>query len=276
MKKTSLIFSLALMAMLAVSVPALAASSLEGDAVEYDFRSGQAIATGNIVLTRDDGKATAKKAEYNTKTENGKLEGSVVANQKDAHLTCHTLFFAQGGDHLTAVGNAVLKKEDKTLRAAQVEYYGQRQYAETVGSWAQMGMDDGSTMDATSMNYDMGQGLAHAEGNVRISSPPRKLTAKADRAVYNTKLEDGTIDLIGNATATQDGNTVSGNTLTLKGAGGKVAVAKGDVRLVYIPKEDATKGQGTIVNISSGDGYQGTRVRNWPGESVAVGQTAIA
>jgi lipopolysaccharide export system protein LptA len=269
MKKKTLIFVLAMLGTLAYATVALAASSVTGDTIEYDFRNGQAIAKGNVIITNDDGRATAKDADYNTKTGEGKLTGSVVATKKDAKVTCHTLTIAQAGNHLTAIGNAVLKQQDKTLRADQVEYDSNRQYAETVGNWAQLALDDGSTMDSANMDYNMKDGIANAHGNVRIISPPRKLTARGDNAIYNTKLEDGTVELIGHATATQDGNTVNGDTLTLKGAGGKIAVAEGNVKLVYVPKPGPAA-QPPLADFMGEGKYQEMNLYNWPGEKIQV------
>ena len=238
MKSKSLILLGSLILALSFSSLCWGASSVAGDTVEYDFRSGQAVAKGHVVVTRDKARAESAEADYNTKTGNGKLTGSVVAAQEDAHLTCQTLVIASMGDHLTATGNAVLKKQDKTLRSNIVDYFSQREYAQTGGDWAQLTLDDGSVMDAVQMNYDMKEGLANATGNVRVVSPPRKLTARGDRALYNTKVEDGTIELIGHATATQDGDTVTGNVLRLKGAGGKISEAEGSVKLVYHPRQE--------------------------------------
>mgnify|MGYP002228322577 CR=1 FL=1 len=53
---------------------AFAASSVSGDKVEYDFKSGQAVAEGNVEIRHDKGRATARKAEYNTKTGEGSLK----------------------------------------------------------------------------------------------------------------------------------------------------------------------------------------------------------
>ena len=76
--------------------------------------------------------------------------------------------------------------------------------------------------------------MANATGCVAISSPPRDLTASADTAVYETN-NSGYIELIGNAKATQDGNTVEGNRLRLNNTSNK-AEASGNVKIVYVPK----------------------------------------
>ena len=257
-------------------------SSIYADQIDYDFRNGQAVAKGNVLIKREGGTATSKDADYNTKTGNGKLTGNVIGIKDDSKVTCQTMNIAEQGDHITAIGNAVLKKADKTLRASQVEYFSKREYAETVGEWAQLAMDDGSTLDAAYMNYNMKDGLATGEGNVRIVSPPRKLTARGDKAIFNTKADDGTIELIGHATATQDGDTVSGNTLTLKGTGAEknqVAIADGNVKLVYVPKpepkQQPLKPYYSIVGDSPVP-EKTYRQGNWPGETIKIGETALA
>lgn len=158
--------------LLSVTSACWAASSISGDQVQYDFKSGQAAAVGNVKIRHDDGTASAEEADYNTKTGEGKLTGSVVADQKDAHLTSSELIIKNKGKFLSAIGNAVLRKEDKTLRAAQVDYDSDAQFAETIGSWAQLTMDDGSSLDAANMKYNMGTGVANADGNVRLISRP--------------------------------------------------------------------------------------------------------
>lgn len=242
MKKKNISAILGFLLCFSLAGVAYAGSSIAGDTIEYDFRSGQTVANGNVVMTNNDGTAKSARAEYNTKTESGKLTGGVAAVQGEARITCNTLVIHAGGDQLTAIGNAVLKKQDKVLKAEQVEYFQKRQYMETAGSWAQLTMDDGqSTLDAGYINYNMQTGIANAEGDVRIDSAIRKLTASGDQAIYNTNADDGTIEIIGNATATQDGNTISGKSLKLRGAGGSIAEADGNVHIVYVPKPQTTK-----------------------------------
>ena len=237
MKKKNISAVLGFLLCFSLGGVAYAASSVAGDTIDYDFRSGQTVAVGNVILSNNEGTAKAARAEYNTKTEAGRLTGGVVAVQGEAKINCNVLVIHAGGDQLTAIGNAILQKQDKVLRAEQVEYFQSRQYMETVGSWARLTMDAGqSNLEASYINYNMNTGIANAQGNVNIDSPARKLTASGERAVYNTNEDDGTIEIIGNATATQDGNTVSGNSLKLRGAGGSIAEADGNVHLVYVPK----------------------------------------
>ncbi len=281
-KYTVVILGLFLTMACASVVMAAEPSSIYADQIDYDFRNGQAVAKGNVVIKREGGTATSKDADYNTKTGNGKLTGNVVGNKGDSKVTCQTMNIAEQGDHITAIGNAVLKKADKTLRAAQVEYFSKREYAETVGDWAQLALDDGSTLDAAYLNYNMKDGLATGQGNVRIVSPPRKLTARGDRAIYNTKAEDGTIELIGHATATQDGDTVSGNTLTLKGTGAEknqVAIADGNVKMVFVPKPTPKQTPVEPYYSIVGDSPVPKEIYqqgNWPGETIKINETSLA
>ena len=50
---------------------------------------------------------------------------------------------------------------------------------------------------------------------------------------------NGYVELIGNAKATQDGNSVTGDRLRLTNA--NVAVADGNVKIIYIPAEQPAK-----------------------------------
>ena len=52
-------------------------------------------------------------------------------------------------------------------------------------------------------------------------------------------LENGYVELIGNAHATQDGNSVTGDKLRLTNS--NVAVADGNVKIIYIPEEQPAK-----------------------------------
>lgn len=243
----------------ALYVPAFAAQgsgfNVKADEIEYDMTSGNGTAKGNVVILHDGGKATAAAAEFNSKTMSGKLTGGVVADKDDAHITCAT-FVMHNEDFVSAVGEASVTKEDKTLMAEQIDYHSDVEYAETIGSWGQLTSTDGSVLTAAQITYNGKTGLAEATGNVDIVSPPRNLTAKADKAIYDTN-NDGKVELIGNATATQDGNTVSGNRLIMNNAGnaaaGQRAEAFGNIKIVYVPeKQPAQAEAGTAAAGSEG------------------------
>lgn len=245
----------------ALYVPAFAAQgsgfNVKADEIEYDMTSGNGTAKGNVVILHDGGKATAAAAEFNSKTMSGKLTGGVVADKDDAHITCAT-FVMHNEDFVSAVGEASVTKEDKTLTAEQIDYHSNDEYAETIGSWGQLTSTDGSVLTAAQITYNGKTGLAEATGNVDIVSPPRNLTAKADKAIYDTN-NDGKVELIGNATATQDGNTVSGNRLIMNNAGnaaaGQRAEAFGNIKIVYVPEKQPAQ---TEANIAAA-GSEGTQ-----------------
>lgn len=242
--KTAVALAAALMLIGAqVYVPAYAAEggfNVKADEIEYDMNSGKGTAKGHVVILHDGGKATAAAAEFNSKTMSGKLTGGVIADKDNAHITC-TTFIMHNENYVSAVGEASVTKEDKTLTADQIDYHSDAEYAETIGSWGQLSSTDGSVLTAAQITYNGKTGMAEATGNVDIVSPPRNLTASADKAIYDTN-NDGTVELIGNATATQDGNTVSGNRLIMNNAGnaakGQRAEAFGNIKIVYVPKEE--------------------------------------
>lgn len=245
----------------ALYVPAFAAQgsgfNVKADEIEYDMTSGNGTAKGNVVILHDGGKATAAAAEFNSKTMSGKLTGGVVADKDDAHITCAT-FVMHNEDFVSAVGEASVTKEDKTLMADQIDYHSDVEYAETIGSWGQLTSTDGSVLTAAQITYNGKTGLAEATGNVDIVSPPRNLTAKADKAIYDTN-NDGKVELIGNATATQDGNTVSGNRLIMNNAGnaaaGQRAEAFGNIKIVYVPEKQPAQAEAD----TAAEGSEGTQ-----------------
>lgn len=209
-------------------------TAIQADVIEYNTKTGYTTATGNVIITQADSVATAAVAEYNTKTQAGELRGGVRVTETDGWLNCATLVL-HDADHFTAVGSVAMKKTDKIVKAEKVDYYKDRAFAETGGSWGEVSMDDGSNLRAAYLNYDGRTGLITARNNVEITSTPNNLTASSDEAVYDTKA-GGVIELRGNATAVQNGNTITGNTLRIIN-GGATAEAQGNVKLVYQPEE---------------------------------------
>ena len=237
-KKKLMLTAAAVLLSLGIATAAMAAPgqfSVQADELEYDLQTGEGTAKGNVVLLQDGGKATADFAVFNSKNKNGTLKGNVVADRDGSHIVCNE-FIVHNENDMSAVGDAVLTRGGRTLMAARVDYYKLSDYAETVGSWASLTDTDGSVLKAGKIDYDIKKGIANATGGVTIESTARKLSASADRVVYETS-KNGYVELIGNATATQDGNTVSGNKLRLTNS--NVAIADGDVRIEYITKQPA-------------------------------------
>ena len=77
---------------------------------------------------------------------------------------------------------------------------------------------------------------AVATGNVHIVSPPRKLDAVSDNAVYyGSKDKEGKTVLTGNVRTVQDGNILTGNLMTLY-LDKKVIDVEGRSKLIIIPQ----------------------------------------
>ena len=206
---------------------------LKADELEYDLQSGKGLGKGNVILVQDDGKATANYANFDSKAKTGVLVGKVVVTKGDTTINCET-FTMHSEDYVTAAGTATVTKEGKKLEAEQIDYHKSTEYMETVGNWARLTDVDGSTLSAGKIDYDAKSGVANASGGITIDSEARKLTATADKAIYETRA-NGYVELIGNAKATQDGNSVTGDRLRLTNA--NVAVADGNVKIIYIPAE---------------------------------------
>ena len=98
--------------------------------------------------------------------------------------------------------------------------------------------DDGSTLTANYISYDMLKGEAVALENVQINAPARDLEGAGDKAVYledKTQANNSSITLSGNAWAIQNGNKIVGNRLVFK-TGKSQGEASGKV-VITIPPE---------------------------------------
>lgn len=210
--------------------------SVDAQEIEYDLSSGDGTTTGKTTIRQEGGTAVAQGgATFNSKTRTGRLYGGVVADKEDQHLRSsevimHTETF------ISAIGDAHLTKGDKTLTAPRVDYHDDRKYAETLGGSARLTATDGSWLTASKITYDMQSGLATATGGVNLENKAQNMTGSGDRAVYDSN-STGYVELIGNARATRDGNTVTGDKLritNMSGPGSRTH-ASGNVRIVYFP-----------------------------------------
>ncbi len=213
--------------------------SVDAPEIEYDMESGDGTTTGKTTIKHDGGTAVGQKGStFNSKNRTGHLYGGVVADKGDEHLRSEELFMYTD-KYVSAVGNAVVIKGNRTLEAPRVDYHDDTKFAETLGGTARLSEADGSWLTAGKITYDMKSGLANATGGVSLESKPRKLTGTGDTAIYNTN-ETGYIELIGNAMAVQDGNTVTGDKLRITNVSNNKSKshAQGNVRIVFVPKED--------------------------------------
>ena len=213
--------------------------SVDAQEIEYDMESGDGTTTGKTTIKHDGGTAVGQKgATFNSKKRTGHLYGGVVADKGDEHLRSQELFIYTD-KYVSAVGNAVVIKGNRKLEAPRVDYHDDTKFAETLGGFARLSATDGSWLKAGKITYDMKAGLANATGGVSLESKPRKLTGTGDTAIYNTN-ETGYIELIGNAKAVQDGNTVTGDKLRITNVSNNNSKShvQGNVRIVFVPKED--------------------------------------
>ena len=125
------------------------------------------------------------------------------------------------------------------MKAPRVDYHDDKQFAETMGGFAHLSSTDGSWLSAGKINYDMKSGIANATGGVTMENAARRMTGSGDRAVYDSH-ETGYIELIGNAKAVQDGNTVTGDKLRITNVSGPDSKThvQGNVRIVYYSQQD--------------------------------------
>ena len=213
--------------------------SVDATEIEYDMGSGDGTTTGKTTIKHDGGVAVAQGGStFNSKTRTGHLFGGVTAKKEDSHLSSQELFMYTD-KFVSAVGNAILTKGDKTLKAHRVDYHDDKEFAETLGGYAHLSATDGSWLTAGKIVYDMKTGVANATGGVKMEITVQKMTGSGDRAIYDSH-ETGYIELIGNATATQDGNTVTGDKLRITNVSGPDSKthAQGNVRIVYYQKPD--------------------------------------
>lgn len=210
--------------------------SVDAPEIEYDLNSGDGTTTGKTTIKQDGGTAVAQGgATFNSRTRTGRLYGGVVADKQDqqlrsAELILHTESF------VSAIGDARLTKGDKTLAAPRVDYHEDRKYAETQGGSARLTATDGSWLTASKITYNMQSGLATATGGVNLENKAQNMTGSGDSAVYDSN-NTGYVELIGNAKATRDGNTVTGDKLRITNVSGPDSKthATGNVRIVYFP-----------------------------------------
>ena len=212
--------------------------SVDATEIEYDLKSGDGTTSGKTTIQYDGGVAVAQGgAVFNSRERSGRLYGGVKADKEDNHLQSDELIMYTDR-FFSAVGNAVLTKGDKTLKAPRVDYHDDKQFAETLGGAAYLSAADGSWLSAGKIVYDIRTGVANATGGVTMENTAQKMTGSGDRAVYDSH-ETGYVELIGNARATQDGNTVTGDKLRITNVSGRNSRthAQGHVRMVYYPQE---------------------------------------
>lgn len=186
-------------------------SELNADKVEYNMKTGQMTAEGNVVIHYDGGVATGAFVTYNTKTHQGEMTGGVVADKEEMHLDCdHVDILSQ--TKMVAIGNVHGWKQDKRVDAPRVEYDNGEGYVR-LPEGGMLSSADG-TFTADYMEGWMKTEQAKGVGNAHVVSPPKNFEGGADVAEYFGK-ENGKIVLTGNAWAVQDNHTLKSGRLTV-------------------------------------------------------------
>ncbi|SHI87561.1 LptA/OstA family protein [Propionispora hippei] len=205
---------------------------MDADTIEYNSTSGLMQADGGVRFVQGEAVLTGQSAQYNTKTKEGYVTGGVKAVKDTATLTAPEVR-SYGDNHLVASGGGVvLTKDDSRLDGDLVDYYTDKDYA-VVPNGGVITMPDG-TMKADYLEAFLKENRAVGKGNVHIVSEARKLDATSDQAVYYGG-KDGKAVLTGNARAVQDGNVLTGSTLTIT-LDDKAMTASGRPRLVVTPQ----------------------------------------
>jgi lipopolysaccharide export system protein LptA len=206
---------------------------LAADTIEYDATKGIMIAQGNVRIVQENTIMTGTNAEYNNNTKEAHVYGGVTVVQEDATLSAEEIN-SYDNTHIVAIGDPVLTKGDSRLLGPKIDYYSDKQYAVVTG-WANLRTSD-STMTANQIESFFSENRAVAQGNVHIVSPSRNMDATSDQAVYyGGKDQQGKTVLTGNAKAVQDGNVLTGNSLTLY-LDNKVIDVQGRSKLVITPQ----------------------------------------
>jgi lipopolysaccharide export system protein LptA len=206
---------------------------LAADTIEYDSVKGIMTAQGNVRMVQDNTIMTGSNAEYNNNTKEAHVYGGVHVTKDDATLSAEEVN-SYDNVHMVASGDPVLIKGESRLMGPKIDYYSDKQYA-LVTEWAKLQTPDGN-MTANQIEAFFNEDRAVAQGNVHIVSQTRNMDATSDQAVYyGSKEQQGKTILTGNARAVQDGNVLTGNTLTLY-LDNKVIDVQGRSKLVITPQ----------------------------------------
>lgn len=186
-------------------------SELNADSVEYNMKTGQMTATGNVVVHYDGAVVTGKFATYNTKTYKGEMTGGVVADKEDTHLDCDRVEVLSQ-TKMVAIGNVHGRQKDKRVEGPVIEYDSGEEYAR-LPQGGLLATADG-TFTADYIEGWKKTERAKAVGNAHVVSPPKDFEGGGDEAEYFGK-ENGKLVLTGNAWAIQGNHTLKSGRLTV-------------------------------------------------------------
>lgn len=234
--KWEIIAALAAVIMLAAPAAPLQAAggpvAVTADTIDYDANSGIINARGGVEITQNGAVLTGAAATYDTKAKQSHVTGGVRVEKDGAVLTAPEVF-SYDDNHIVAQDNVVVTKEDKRLTGQHADYYTDRQYALVTGDARLTSAD--AVMTAPQIEAFFNEDRAVGSGGVHIVSDTRHIDAVGDTGTYyGPKTGQERMVLTGNARAVQNGNTLTGQTLTIY-ADNKTMDATGRPRLVITP-----------------------------------------
>lgn len=187
-------------------------AELDADTVEYDMSSGLVTASGDVLMKQGPARVSGARATYNSKTQEGVVEGNVIAVREAMRITCAKVM-TDGQGHMLATGGVHGTQGDKSFTGEKVDYYpNQNQYV-LIASGGSITSADG-TFTADRMEGWLDDEHYIGTGNAHVNSPARNMEAGGDRADYYSK-DQGRVILNGNAWAVQDNNTMKSSHLTI-------------------------------------------------------------
>lgn len=208
---------------------------LTADTIEYDSVKGIMNAEGSVKIVQDQSVMTGPNAVYNNKTKESVMTGGVTVVRADTTLTAAEVR-SYDQNYVVATGDAVLIKGEDKLAGPKIEHWNDKQYSLVTGG-ATLTMPDG-VMTTDKLEAFHTEDRAVGTGHVHIVSEARSLDATSDNSVYYgdaTGKSQGKVVLAGNAHAVQEGNTLTGKTLTIY-LDDKAMDAQGSPKLIVNPQ----------------------------------------
>lgn len=187
--------------------------SMDADTVEYDMKTGVVKAKGDILMVQGDLKITGQDGEYNVNTQEGRLEGNVIAVKpsKSMRVTADKVT-SDAQQHMVATGNVHGVMEDKTFDGTIIEYFQPQDYV-LIRERGIVTSKDGTFTADVMEGYLKDEHLI-GRGNVYVVNPVNDMEAGGDLLNYYG-LDQGKAVLTGNAWAVQNNNTLKSNQLTI-------------------------------------------------------------
>ena len=187
--------------------------NMDADTVEYDMETGLVNAKGDVLMVQGALKVSGQEAQYNSKTQEGMVEGNVIAVQSDKNMRVTAQKVTSDvQQHMVATGDVYGTMEDKTFSGPIVEYFQPQDYV-LIKQGGTITSKDG-VFTADEMEGYLTEEHLIGRGNAHVVSQPNDMEAGGDVLNYYG-LDQGKAVLTGNAWAVQYNNTLKSNKLTI-------------------------------------------------------------